>query len=195
MKKRALLKVFMLLFVNMSICTAYAQKVTDASLTDFEATSLSTQPRMFGVPLVADVKIIPDAKHTFTMNADVNLPERADKESDNSYLKRVNSYVKDRLEEIKTEAIFNFSEENDADVIVSPNYRITTESSNGLNLKMKVKVRGYPAKYDNFRNLTDKDEKLVEISRNIGYTNNNVITIGSTELEQEVVEVEKVQKK
>ena len=195
MKKRALLKVFMLLFVNMSICTAYAQKVTDASLTDFEATSLSTQPRMFGVPLVADVKIIPDAKHTFTMNADVNLPERADKESDNSYLKRVNSYVKDRLEEIKTEAIFNFSEENDADVIVSPNFSITTESSNGLNLKMKVKVRGYPAKYDNFRNLTDKDEKLVEISRNIGYTNNNVITIGSTELEQEVVEVEKVQKK
>lgn len=171
--------------------TAYAQKATDASLTDFEATSLSTQPRMFGVPLVADVKIIPDAGHTFTMSADVNLPERASKESDNSYLKRVNAYVKDRLEEIKTEAIFNFSEQADADVIVSPNFSITTESSNGLNLKMKVKVRGYPAKYDNFRNLTDQDEKLVEISRNLGSTNTNVIAIGSTELEQEFVEVDK----
>ena len=190
MNKRTLLSLF-ILFAGMDINNVSAQKATEASLTDFEATSLSTQPRMFGVPLVADVKIIPDAKHTFTMDADVNLPERYTKESDKSYITRVNSYVKDRLEEIKTEAIFNFSEEANADVIVSPNFSITTASSNGLYLKMKVKVRGYPAKYDNFRNLTDKDEKLVEISRSIGSTNNNVIAISSTELDQEIVEAEK----
>ncbi|MBO7115209.1 MAG: hypothetical protein J6V95_08555 [Bacteroidaceae bacterium] len=190
MNKRTLLTLSLLL-VGMGISSIRAQKATDASLTDFEATSLSTQPRMFGVPLVADVKIIPDAKHTFTMDAEVNLPERGSKESDNSYLKRVNSYVKERLEEIKTEAIFNFSDEADADVIVSPNFSITTASSNGLNLKMKVKVRGYPAKYDNFRNLTDQDEKLVELSSRIGSTNNNVIAIGSTELAQEIVEADK----
>lgn len=192
MNNRSIPLLLILLLSSIGISTTIsAQKATDASLTDFEATSLSTQPRMFGVPLVADIKLIPDANHTFTMEADVNLPERAAKESDNSYLARVNAYVKNRLEEIKTEAIFDFSEEADADVIVSPNFSITTKSSNGLNLKMTVKVRGYPAKYDNFRSLTEKDEKLVEISRNIGSTNNNVITIGSTELEQEIIEDKK----
>lgn len=186
--KRNLFITIILLVITLTRTQA---QVTDASLTNFEATSLSTQPRMFGVPLVADVSIIPDAQHTFTMEADVNLPQRGLKENDNSYLNRVNAYVKNRLEEIKTEAVFNFSEETDADVIVSPAFSITTISNKGLYLRMKVKVRGYPAKYTNFRNLTDKDSTLVKLSRSIGSTNNNVIAIGSTEYGQEFVESEK----
>ncbi len=123
------------------------------------------------------------------------MPERGSKESDNSYLKRVNSYVKDRIEEIKTEAVFNFSEETDADVIVSPAFSLTTVSNQGLYLKMKVKVRGYPAKYTNFRNLKDSDEKLIELSKEIGSNNNNVITMSSTDLEQEYVIEDKAKKK
>lgn len=192
MKRKALT---LLLLLAVGFVYTNAQKVTDASLTNFEATSLSTQPKMFGVPLVADISIIPDAQHTFSMEADVFLPERGSKESDNSYLKRVNSYVKDRIEEIKTEAVFNFSEETDADVIVSPAFSLTTVSNQGLYLKMKVKVRGYPAKYTNFRNLKDSDEKLIELSKEIGSNNNNVITMSSTDLEQEYVIEDKAKKK
>lgn len=188
MKRKSFTTAVFIMLASLSYISA--QQVTEASLTNFEATSLSTQPKMFGVPLVAEVNIIPNAQHTFSMEADVNLPERVSKESDNSYLKRVNTYIKERLEEIKTEAIFNFSEQADADVIVSPAFSITTLSNKGLYLKMKVKVRGYPAKYTNFRNLTDKDSTIVKLSQSIGSSNENIINIGSTEYERNI-EVEK----
>lgn len=170
-------------------CKLSAQTTqTEASLTNFEATSLSTQPKMFGIPLVANVKIIEGAKHTFTFETIIKLPDRQEKESDGSYTNRINKFVKDRIEEVKTEAIFNFADETQADVIVSPSFSMTTESSNGLTMKMKVKVRGYPAKYDNFRNLSAQDEKLIELSAKVGNSGAKIIEIGSTEYEKEIIE-------
>lgn len=174
------------LFVALSFCAAvFAQTVSfeGANVSQFQATMANNGTKIFNVPLVGSYELVPNASHTYTMNSEIRssdlfLPAKRRGESKDMYAERLALAVKEALNsilvELKAKALFLFAEQENADIIVSPTYAITTKRSNSDQIDVEIKVKGFPARYTNIRPLQASDSSLVKISRSIS---NEVKTI------------------
>ena len=70
-----------------------------------------------------------------------------------------------RMDELKAQALFEFIDRENCSLIVSPIYSVKTTSSKGLEMKVEVRIKGYPATYTNFRDLQAKDSTIVKLNR------------------------------
>lgn len=136
-----------------------AQIVTGVNITNFQAKSTDSNPKMFVIPIVASMEIIQDAPTFFSTTGVIKIPDNNNTVRD--YMALVNSTVKARIEELKSQALFEFSEKTGADLILSPMYSITTVSNTGLTVNVTIKIKGYPARYTKFREMTENDSKLI----------------------------------
>ena len=172
--------------------------VTGVNVTKFEATSAESQPNMFTVPMVGELKVMDNAPRFYELaNKEVTLPEASDARGISAigqqerYAETVRSFLSSRIEELKAEALFEFSDKTGADVILSPTYSIKTIKSEGLKLTLTVKVKGIPACYDKVRPITAADRALVDIDRLLVNTQSKDVKIlRSTDSSQAVREEE-----
>ncbi len=165
--------------------------VTGASVTKYEATSVESQPKLFVTPLAADLVVIQNASTSFKTQGSITLPEAPDSK-DNKVLERyaneARRVVVEGIEELKAKALFEFSESESADVIVAPSFSVVTDKSDGRLLSLTIRVKGFPARYTNFRNVKPSDTTLVYINRSLP-VGKEVKTITSAEASQlEVLE-------
>lgn len=188
--------VFICVAVMASLC-AFAQSVSfeGANVNQFQATMANNGTKMFNVPLVGSYELVPNASHTFTMNSvirstDLFMPAKKRGESKETYAERLALVVKEALnsvlEEQKAKALFLFAEQENADLIVSPVFAITTKSSNAEQLEVEVKVKGMPARYTSIRPLQASDPSLIKITRLI-HNDLNTINMEITSRENEEV--------
>jgi len=141
--------------------------VTGVNVTKYEATSMDTQPHMFVTPLVADVSLIQGAANIFKTQGTITIPEAPDTKDTKqleAYAGRARAVIMDGIEELKAKALFEFSEKEGADLIVGPTYSVTTDKSEGRVIYLTVKVKGFPAKYTNFRSLKPSDSTVVYLN-------------------------------
>ncbi len=142
--------------------------VTGVNVTKFEATSVETQPKMFVTPLAADISIIQSTSSSFKTQGTITIPPAPDTKDEKrleAYANAARQTILDGIEEIKAKALFEFSEKAEADIIVAPLFSVTTDRSDGRIIYVTVKVKGYPARYSNFRNVKGSDTTLVYINR------------------------------
>ena len=164
--------------------------VTGATITKYEATSVETQPKLFVTPLAADLTIIQSASTSFQTKGTITIPEAPDTKNTEvleRYAAEARRSVAASIEELKAQALFQFAEKSGADVIVAPIYSVETDSSEGRVVKVTIKVKGFPARYTNFRNLKTEDSTLVLMSQRIS-TGKEVRILESAEAKLETVE-------
>lgn len=189
MKTRLLLSVIFAV-----VCTsAFAQTtVTGVNVTKFEATSVEAQPKMLITPIAADITIIQSNSSSFKTQGVITIPEVPDTK-DLAKLERyaadAKQVIMDGIEELKAKALFEFAESAGADLIVAPLFSVVTDKSDGRNIYLTVKVKGYPAKYTNFRNVKPADTTIVYINRALS-SGKNVRSISTTEAVQAETKLE-----
>lgn len=176
------------------VCTsAFAQtSLTGVNVTKFEATSVETQPKMLVTPIAADISIIQTSSSSFKTQGTITIPEVPDTK-DAAKLERyaadARRVILDGIEELKAKALFEFSEHAGADLIVAPLFSVLTDKSDGRVIYVTVKVKGYPARYTNFRNVKPADTTIAYINR-ILPSSKDVRSISSTEAVQEETKLE-----
>ncbi len=79
-------------------------------------------------------------------------------------MERIEIYINNKLNELKAQILYEFIDTSHASIIVFPLYSTKTISSNGRELKLEVCVKGFPATYNNFRNLTAADSTIVKLN-------------------------------
>lgn len=161
--KKHLILFFLVALIG--VASVDAQVVTGADIQNYSAKSIDSNPNMFIVPVVASIEVIKDAPSTFTTKGRIKLPANGSQGKpimgDREYLDYINLTVKRSIEELKSKALFEFSERTGADVVLSPMYSITTDSSEGLHVDVTIKLKGYAARYTKFREMTADDSKLI----------------------------------
>ena len=169
MQKRFLLALGACLLGLLTAGSAWGQTtVTGVNITKYEATSVETQPKVFITPLAADLSIIQAASTSFKTQGTIVIPDAPDTKDTKvleRYSKQVRETVVGGIEELKAKALFEFSEQVNADVIVAPTYSVITDRSEGKVVHVTIRVKGYPARYTNFRNVKASDTTLVYINR------------------------------
>lgn len=165
-------------------------KIKGIQASQFIATELRNDSKLFAVPLVAELDLVKGAQTTFTTTYTYliptapTFPKKASKAQIESirkaYVENVQSGIENAFTEVKAKALFEFSEHAKADVIVSPLFSITTEESDATKVVFKVKVKGYPARYTNFRSLRDSDSTLIKLNNRIHTNIIEDIPIGGT---------------
>ena len=173
--------------------SAFAQTtVTGVNVTKFEATSVEAQPKMLITPIAADITIIQSNSSSFKTQGVITIPEVPDTK-DLAKLERyaadAKQVIMDGIEELKAKALFEFAESAGADLIVAPLFSVVTDKSDGRNIYLTVKVKGYPAKYTNFRNVKPADTTIVYINRALS-SGKNVRSISTTEAVQAETKLE-----
>ena len=166
MKNKLLMLVCTTLFVS-ALNAQVSNQIQGVEIHNFEATQLDNGANMFIVPLTTEVKVLATEPKNFKMKETITLPEINPNETDKHYADRIQSLIQSRIAELKTQALFEFADATNAALIISPIYSIKTESSNGYTVNVVVKVKGYPAIYTKFRNLTPADSITMRLSRNI----------------------------
>lgn len=174
--------------------TLFAQSTTiqGASISKYEATQISNNGNMFIVPLVADLHVMSNAMQEHKIVELVTLPEIAKKEKEQDYLNRIEKYLSNKINELKAQALYEFIDVSGASLIVSPIYSVKTLSSRGLEMRLEVRVKGYPATYNNFRSLKAADSTIVKLNNSIKHKHMDVISIDKkttdrTERTEEVI--------
>lgn len=150
----------LLLFLVLPIPLFAQTSVTGISVSKFQATYAESSPKFFPIPIVADLQMVSNVQKEYVLVGRFSVPS-ANGEDKNSYINRVSSLIKNRIEELKFQALYEFAEREGADVILAPSYSVVTTEKNVSYSDLTVKVKGFPAKYTNFRLLTEKEEGLV----------------------------------
>ncbi|MBO4340735.1 MAG: hypothetical protein J5835_04850 [Bacteroidales bacterium] len=175
----------LIFLATLSLCffgvLASAQTTTTGiSVSKFEATSVECQPKMMTIPLVANLVVTKQTSVTFSSKGTISVPRRYNTQTDAAYLEEIRNTINYRITELKAKALFEFAEQENADVIVSPVYSVTTESSNASVINVVIKIKGFPAKYTNIRSVTPEDNILVDMNNRIGSGKDvRVLTSGS----------------
>ena len=151
----------------MMCAMAQESSLQGASVNKFEATQLSNSGNMFIVPIVAELQVKSSTISDYEMRSTIVIPEQGKNETDERYLPRVENFLKAKLEELKTQALFEFTDKSNASLILAPQYSIKTESSRGKTMQVVVRIKGYPATYCNFRNLKAADSTVVLLNNMI----------------------------
>lgn len=187
-----------ILVISQLITAQVSNQIQGVEIRNFEATQLNNGANMFVTPLATEVKVLSTEPESYQMKETIILPEIRPGETEGQYADKVQRIVEARISELKTQALFEFTDEKNAALIISPIYSIKTESSHNNVVNVIVKVKGYPAIYTKFRNITPADSVLMRISKTIpnnqGMTNPKFNTTIKTE-EKQIVEEEVVIKK
>ena len=153
---------------------------------------MEAQPKMLITPIAADITIIQSNSSSFKTQGVITIPEVPDTK-DLAKLERyaadAKQVIMDGIEELKAKALFEFAESAGADLIVAPLFSVVTDKSDGRNIYLTVKVKGYPAKYTNFRNVKPADTTIVYINRALS-SGKNVRSISTTEAVQAETKLE-----
>ena len=166
-----------MLLVSVFVSAQSSTTIQGASISKYEATQISNNGNLFIVPLVADLKVKSNVMEEYKLVADITLPEIKKKEKEMEYLKRIEVFLNKRLLELKSQALFEFIDKTGASIIVSPMYSTRTLTSRGLDMKVEVRVKGYPATYSNFRNLQASDSTIVKLNNQIRQKELDIISI------------------
>lgn len=155
------------LFIMMAT-PVFAQKssidIKRVSVKKYQASKAETQPKLFTVPLVGHLNVITSHSVKYEFSAEIALPSPDNAPSYEAYQRMVENSITQQIEELKGRALFEFSEANNADIIVSPTYSIITESNQGLVLNVNIKIKGFPAVYTSFSEMKNSDGELVNIN-------------------------------
>ena len=189
MKTRLLLSVIF----AVACTSAFAQTtVTGVNVTKFEATSVEAQPKMLVTPIAADVSMIQATSASFKTEGTIVSPEVPGTKGPaklERYAADAKQVILDGIEELKAKALFEFAESAGADLIVAPLFSVVTDKSDGRIISLTVRVKGYPARYTNFRNVKPSDTTIVYINSALS-SHKNVRSISSTEAVQTETKME-----
>ena len=157
----------LLLVLVVATGTMFAQNnaIQGASVSKYEATQLKNNGNMFIIPLVASLNIKQGTPSDYVLRETITLPEMRKKESEEKYFERAEKFINMRMDELKAQALFEFIDRENCSLIVSPLYSIKTTSSSGSQMKVEVRVKGYPATYTHFRDLQTADSTIVKLNR------------------------------
>lgn len=157
----------LLLVLVVATGTMFAQNnaIQGASVSKYEATQLKNNGNMFIIPLVASLNIKQGTPSDYVLRETITLPEMRKKESEEKYFERAEKFINMRMDELKAQALFEFIDRENCSLIVSPIYSIKTTSSSGSQMKVEVRVKGYPATYTHFRDLQTADSTIVKLNR------------------------------
>lgn len=127
------------------ICSCSTPKATTYSYSEYKTVSPSQS--VYAVPVIADLDVAQERiTYAERINKDITTLTDAEVEALASSEKEV--------------VIANAAKANNADVIVAPIINITTDANKNL----VIIVNGYPARYKNFRNMTETDKWIIENS-------------------------------
>ncbi len=127
------------------ICSCSTPKATTYSYSEYKTVSPSQS--VYTVPVIADLDVDQERiTYAERINKDITTLTDAEVEALASSEKEV--------------VIANAAKANNADVIVAPIINITTDANKNL----VIIVNGYPARYKNFRNMTETDKWIIENS-------------------------------
>ncbi len=150
-----------------AIAWAQDNNIQGASVSKFEATQIANNGNLFVVPLVSELKVLKNRPVDYTMQQTFLLPETQKREKPEAYMLRLERYVKEKIEELKAQALFEFIDSENASLIISPIYSIKTVSSRGNSMTVSVSVKGFPAVYANFRNMQPSDTIFIKWDKQI----------------------------
>lgn len=171
------MKHIILFFVTILVTfSAFAQSVSfdGANVSQFQSTMVNNGTKIFNVPLVGSYELIDNANKTFKLDGvirttDLILPAKRKGESKRLFAERLSLAVKEALNsaimELKAKALFLFAEQENADLIVSPTFAITTKRSDEDKIELVIRLKGFPARYTSIRPLQASDSALVRTSR------------------------------
>lgn len=166
-----------LLFLGTAGLYAQTTTVQGANISKYEATQISNNANFFIVPLVAELHVLTNTMQEYRLVENITLPAIKKREKEDAYFVRIERYLNDRLEELKAQALYEFIASSNASLIVSPIYSTKTLSSKGLDMRLEIWVKGYPATYNNFRNLKAADSTIVKLNHSIKQKNLDIISI------------------
>ena len=152
---------------------------------------------MFVTPLAADLSVIQSASTSFKTKGTITIPAAPESRyvSGKDYANQVRATITSGIEELKAQALFEFSEATGADVIVSPIFSVVTEKSEDLQVHVQIKVKGFPAKYTNFRNLKAEDRALIDLNRTLSLQKGKDVRVLNATEHNETEEVVEIVKK
>lgn len=175
--KAKLTTVVALLLVGAMCAFAEETSIQGASISKYEATQISNNGNFFIVPLTADLKVLTNTMQEYKLVETIELPPIQKKEKEADYLIRLESYLNKVLLELKSRALYEFIDKTNSSLIVSPLYSTKTLSSKGNTMRIELRVKGYPATYTNFRNITAADSTIVKLNNSIKQKDLDVISI------------------
>ncbi len=141
-KKHSIMKKFTLLAAIVIMAASCAPQRTLYR----EASGRNIEPAQSGVitPFIADLEMLSDTKQTYVETTDYE----------------VTMEVIRNIESFKKMALLNAAKKFNADTMVAALINVDT-TDKGL---LTITVTGYPAKYVNFRNMTEKDVWIQRVS-------------------------------
>ena len=171
MRKTILL--FVAALFSAALC-AQSVSFEGANVDQFQATMANNGTKIFNVPLVGSYELVAKGSRSFTMtdvihSSDMFLPAKRKGESKDVYAERLALAVKESLNslltELKAKALYLFAEQENADLIASPTFAITTKKSDEDKIEVEIRIKGFPARYTSIRPLQASDSSLVKTSR------------------------------
>ena len=147
------------------------------------ARNLEASHEMMVTPLLADVKLQPVGRRVFGEDRFYYVDVEAS-----------DLWKAQTIDQLKRQALFDFTKEYKADVIIGALISAQTVDENqdglvdrdGKRYKVRITISGYPANYVNFRNATQndrwiKDQMLkgsLDLNANVTDSNAGVVTTG-----------------
>ena len=167
---------FVCLFLGTMMMFAQETNIKGANVSRYDATQITNNGNLFIVPLVAELNVSKELQEHKIVET-VVLPNLLKKEKEIEYLARIENIIKIKIEELKARALYELVEKTNSSVIVTPLYSTKTISSDGLEITLEVKIKGFPAVYNNFRNIKASDTTIVYLNNIIKQKEVDVISI------------------
>lgn len=133
-------------FILFAVLAAAAVSCVPQRMTYRESSGRNIEPSQSAVvtPMLADLELVSDTKQTYV-------------EKTGYY---VNSYVIAQIDNYKNMALLNAAKQYDADTMVAAIINVDTDADG----KLVITVTGYPARYINFRTMTEKDAWISRVN-------------------------------
>lgn len=116
-------RIFVALLISLFGLSLSAQTVTGVNIVNYQAKQIDSNPKMFVIPVVASIEIIKGAPTSFSTHGVIKIPANGTagrpSMNDSEYMAYVDKVVKNRIEELKSQALFEYSDKYDADLILS----------------------------------------------------------------------------
>lgn len=175
--KPKFLSIIVCLFIGTLALYANETSIQGASISKYEATQISNNGNFFIVPVTAELQVMSNTMQEYKLVENITLPEMKKKEKEETYIVRIENYLNKVILELKSRALYEFIDKTHASLILSPIYSTKTLSSKGNEMRIELRVMGYPATYTNFRSLQASDSTVVKLNNSIKQQDLDIISI------------------
>lgn len=175
--KPKFLSIIVCLFIGTLALYANETSIQGASISKYEATQISNNGNFFIVPVTAELQVMSNTMQEYKLVENITLPEMKKKEKEEAYIVRIENYLNKVILELKSRALYEFIDKTHASLILSPIYSTKTLSSKGNEMRIELRVMGYPATYTNFRSLQASDSTVVKLNNSIKQQDLDIISI------------------